>query len=423
MNDREQISWLARRAAFGLTAGALDRLAPAGVDSYLDTLVRPAANGVSTSPDPAAGLTFSTDPTMRREEGLALAGRWLDHMVSTPRPLEEAMTWFWHDHFAVSLGQVKSAEPMARYLALLRTNALGNFRELVAKVSTDAAMLVFLDGATSTIGAPNENFGRELLELYTVGIGNYTEPDVRAAATALTGWVVRPREHYATTFVRSRHDPTPQSLFGRTVSDVASVVDAAVRSPACATYIARKLAVWFLGPDHDPSLHAGFAKTFVDNDLEVAPLVRAILRVGLDGRGGELVLAPVPWLIAARKALGVTLDVRVAHRYLAGAGQAPLMPPNVGGWPGPGAWLGSSSTAMRVSLASALVDQLPASSPLLRAASIGDLATLAALLGLPGAFTPATKNALAVFAATKPAGKAGAAVTAVALSSPDLLVA
>jgi uncharacterized protein (DUF1800 family) len=412
VNDRERISWLAGRAAFGLAAGDLERLSAVGVDAYLDTLV-----------NPFAGLTFSEDPAKRREEGLALADRWLNHMVATPRPLEEAMTWFWHDHFAVSLGQVKSSLPMSRYLSLLRANALGNFRQLVAQVSVDAAMLIFLDGTTSTASAPNENFGRELLELYTVGIGNYSEADVHAAAAALTGWVVRPRDQFSTTFVKSRHNATMQSLFGAKVNDVTTVVDAAVRNPACATYIAGKVAAWFLGPDYDRSLVAGFAKTFVDNDLAIAPLVRAVLRAGLDGHGGELVLAPVPWLVAARKALGVALDVRVAYRFLTSAGQAPLTPPNVGGWPGPSAWLGSSSTAMRVSLASALVDQLPASSPVAKAAAAGDLATLATLLGRPSGFSDATRDALTAFAATKPAGKAGAALAAVALSSPDLLVA
>jgi uncharacterized protein (DUF1800 family) len=423
VDDREKISWLGRRAAFGLAPGALDRLAVSGPDAYLDILVDPGANRVAVSPDPFAGLTATNEATTRREEALALADRWLDHMLVTPRPLEEVMTWFWHDHFAVSLAVVKASQPMARHVSLLRTHALGNFRELVEQVSIDPAMLLFLDGATSTSVAPNENFARELLELYTVGIGNFTEADVHAAAAALTGWVVRQREGYVAELVRARHNATPQPFFGTKVTDVVSVVDAAVRSPACPTFIAAKLAAWFLGPDHDANLVPELAKTFVDNDLAIAPLVRAVLRAGLDGRGGALVLAPVPWFIAARRALDVPIDNRVAYRYLAGAGQAPLAPPNVGGWPGPSAWLGSSATAMRVSLASALVDQLTTAQPTLQIAAAGDLASLAKLFSLPHGFNAATTDALRAFAATKPAGRAGAALAVVALSSPDLLVA
>ena len=332
------------------------------------------------------------------------------------------MTWFWHDHFAVSYATVKYAQPFSRYLGLLRKHALGNFRNLIADISVDAAMLIFLDGTTSTGVAPNENYGREMLELYTLGIGNYTEADVRAAALALTGWVVRPREDYSTLFVRTRHNATPQTLLGKTVSDVSSVVDAAVRHEACAVHIAGKLAAWFLGPDYDRSLVPGFAKVFRENDLTIAPLVRAILRAGLDGKGGELVLSPLPWLIGAQKVLGVRLDVRIAYNYLSGAGQAVLTPPNVGGWPGPAAWLGSSATAMRVSMAGALIDLVPATSPVLRAAASADLSALATQLGRPSGFSAATRDALAAFAATKPAGKAGAAVAVVALASPDLVL-
>jgi uncharacterized protein (DUF1800 family) len=256
-----------------------------------------------------------------------------------------------------------------------------------------------------------------------VGVGNYAEADVHAAAAALTGWVVRPREQYAVSFVPGRHDATPRTLFGAEVRDVGSVVDAAVRNPACATFVAAKLAAWFLGPGYDTSIVPGLAATFRDGDHEIAPLVRAILRAGLDGRGSELVLAPVPWFVAARKALDVSPDVRVVIQDLSSAGQEPLLPPNVGGWPGPAAWLGASATAMRVSLATALVDQLPVTSPVAKAAAAGDLATLAVLLGLPNGFAAPTRDALAALVANRPGGRAGAAVASVALASPDVLVA
>ena len=423
MNDQDRIAWLARRAAFGLAPGEPERFSAMGVDGYLDWLVEPEAPGGAIAVDPFAGLTFDDAPTSRARDGLTLVERWFDTMLTTPRPLREAMTWFWHDHFAVSYGQVKAAQPFARYLSLLRKHALGDFKQLIADITVDPAMLIFLDGATSTAAAPNENYGRELLELYTVGIGSYTEADVHAAAVALSGWVVRPGQGYSVTFVRTRHDARPQQLAGRTVSDVASVVDAAVQNDACAPYIAAKLAAWFLGPDFDRGSVPGFAKVFRDNGLAIAPLVRAILQAGLDGHGDDLVLAPVPWLMMMQRALGVRLDTRVAYSYLSGAGQAPLAPPNVGGWPGPSAWLGASATAMRVAMASALVDLLASSSPVLQAAASGDLARLATALGRPAGFSPATRDALRNLASSRPQGKAGAAVAVIAIASPDLLLA
>jgi len=283
-------------------------------------------------------------------------------------------------------------------------------------------MLLFLDGAKNTTQAPNENFGRELLELYTLGIGNYTETDVRSAAVALTGWTLKPRDAYTAVFDPRRHTAAPQMLLGRKVSDVNSVVDAAVDQPACAQFIAGKLADWLLGPGVDDALIESFAGTFRSSGMQLRPLVRAILQAGLDGKGAELVLAPVPWLVGTQRALGTRLDTRAALRWLASAGQVPLNPPNVGGWPGASAWLGASATVARLSTAAALVDALPATSPALQAAAAGDVDRLARALGLPGGFSAPTRDALSNTSGAS-STRPGAAALAVALASPDLLVA
>jgi uncharacterized protein (DUF1800 family) len=423
MDESDEVTWLARRAGFGLAPGEFDVRVRTGARAWLDELVGPDAHGIAPVTAPFTGTPFADQPTSRRADAIQLLDTWLQLLHTTPRPLQAAMTWFWHDHFAVSYPVVKAATPFARYLDRLHANALGNFRQLVTEITTDAAMLLFLDGTTSTAAAPNENYARELLELYTMGVGNYTEADIRAAAVSLAGWVVRLREDHRVQLVPARRSTAPQLVLGRTVRDAAGVVDAAVGSEACATFIAAKLAAWFLGPDHDPALVPGFARVFRDNDLAIAPLVKAVLTAGLEGRGGELVLAPFPWLATAQRALGVRLSGRVAVGQLEPAGQMPLVPPNVGGWPGPSAWLGASATAARVAMAALLVDATPAANPVLRAAASGDLAQLARLLGRPRGFSTPTADALRAFAATRPTGKAGAAVTAVALASPDLVLA
>jgi uncharacterized protein (DUF1800 family) len=423
MDEQDKVAWLARRAGFGFAAGELDARARTGAAAWLDEHVAPDARGVPAVVNPFTVAPFTDQPTSRRADGVQLLDTWMQLLHTTPRPLQAAMTWFWHDHFAVSYPVVKAATPFARYLDRLHANALGNFRTLITEITTDAAMLLFLDGTTSTAAAPNENYARELLELYTIGVGNFTEADVRAGAVALAGWVVRPREDHRVQLVAARRSTVPQVVLGRTVRDAAGVVDAAVSAEACATFVAGKLAAWFLGPDHDPSLVPGFARVFRDSGLAIAPLVKAVLTAGLEGRGGDLVLAPFPWLATAQRALGARLPARVAYTQLELAGQLPLVPPNVGGWPGPAAWLGASATAARVSMASALIDTVPATNPVLRAAASGDLALLARLLGRPGGFRPPTVDALRGLAASRPTGKAGAAVTAVALASPDLVLA
>jgi uncharacterized protein (DUF1800 family) len=423
VNEREKVLWLARRAAFGNAPGELEQNEATGAAAYLNRLVDPDANGVPAAPDPFADIIESTDPQdnkARVEMIQKFTYSWIDHMVTTPRRLDEMMTWFWHDHFAVQSSVVRSGRLMADHINLLRKHALGNFRSMVREVTTNAAMLIYLDGAKSTNRAPNENYGRELLELYTMGIGNYTEVDVRAAAVALTGWQVLLRDGARPVFNARLHETRPQTLLGKSVNDVESVVNTAVDHPATATYIAGKIAAFFLGPGVDSTMVDGFAATFKAANFEVRPLVRAVLQAGLDGKGGPIVQSPLVWWVATRRATGIAPDPRTVVRYLDSAGQVPGNPPNVGGWPGMTAWLGASPTAMRATLASIAAELVAANSPLLAAAAKGDFARVAALLNVANGFVPATT------AAIKKVGtcgvRPGVGALTLALASPDVLV-
>jgi uncharacterized protein (DUF1800 family) len=319
VNEREKVLWLARRAAFGLAPGELEQLEPKGSAAYLDRLVDPDRNGVPAAADPFAEITDPADPQDNRtrvEMIQKFTYSWIDHMVTTPRRLDEMMTWFWHDHFAVQSSVVRSGRLMADHIDTLRRHALGNFRTMIREVSTSAAMLIYLDGAKNTNRAPNENFGRELLELYTMGIGNYTEADVRSAAVALTGWQVLLRDGARVMFNPRLHESRPQTLLGKSVSDVDTVIDTAVDHPATAAFIARKIATFFLGPEIDAALIDRFAATFRDARYEIRPLVRQILQTGLDGKSTPVVRSPVVWWVAARRATGVNPDPRVVVRAL-----------------------------------------------------------------------------------------------------------
>ena len=425
MDDRSAITWLTRRAGFGLRPGDLDAGLAVGVSAVVDQLVDPDAHGVAVARDPWAGFDLGfyapNDPAAAAQR-LPSILHWLAAMTTTTRPLEEWMRWFWHGHFVSTLRTVREAPLMVGQLRTFGREGLGDFRTLLRAVAVDPAMLVYLDGQTSHVGAVNENFGREVLELFALGIGNYSEDDVRAGSTALTGWTVD-RRSQAAVFRPNRHDDHPQTYLGRTgVHDVDSVVDAIVAHPACAPFVTGRLGRAILGPDVDQGVLDSLATRFAASGLQIRPLVRSILEAGLNGAASPLVVAPVPWMVAALRS--VELDVAGLGRSplpgLQAAGQVPMAAPNVGGWPSGTAWLTSSTTLARISLAASMARAAPPTSTARQAANTGDLAGLANALGRPEGFSPAT---LAALRSLGSGAAATSTILTVALASPDLEIA
>ena len=277
-------------------------------------------------------------------------------------------------------------------------------------------MLLYLDGGTSTGAQPNENYGRELLELFTLGIGNYGEDDVKAGAKALTGWMID-RRTGAATFAATRHDDNPQRYLGVDgVHDVDTVVAAVTANEACAPFIAGKLARTILGTNVDSGFVQELATTFAASGLDTRVLLRAILEAAAAGAQPTFV-QPVPWLVAAQRATGGTIASRPRLASLRAAGQLPMVPPNVAGWPLGPAWLGASTMVARYDMAGALAASTPAGNPALVAATSFDLDALAVALARPDGFTDATRGALAQVKNDP------RAVIALALASPDLSIA
>jgi uncharacterized protein (DUF1800 family) len=346
-SDRATIALLHRRAGWGLAPGELDARAADGVDATVDRLVDPDAHGVPVSPDPWDGLDLTPprpgpDATQaekqqarqaERGQAEAAIGAWLDHLAATPRPLEEWMAWFWHSHLVSGLDKVKSPFLMVQQLRTYRTRAFAPLPELLRAATTDPAMLLYLDGNTSTGAHPNENYGRELLELFALGLDQYTEADVQAGAKALTGWTIE-KGTGRSTFARARHDDSAQQYLGvANVHDVDSVIAAVTAHEACAPFVAGKLARTILGPDLDGGLVQELASTFASSGLDTRVLVRAILEAAVAGQARPTFVQPVPWLVAAQRATGSTLSRRARLGGLKAAGQVPMMPPNVAGWP------------------------------------------------------------------------------------------
>ena len=428
VDDRTAIAWLHRRVGLGLAPGELDGLVPLGVDAVVERLLAPGANGVDEQPDPWTPLGLTYDRDNARDQAKAAIAVWIPAMATTPRPTESWLTWFWHGHFATSIAKVRFASLMVEQIRLFQHMGAGPFADLLRAVTTDPAMLVWLDGRENTRNTPNENFGREVMELFSLGIGSYTEDDVAAAAGALSGWKLQRTEPVTAMLVANRHDDRPRTYLGNTgVQDVDGVIDAITAQPECSRFVAGRLADAVLGEAADDGLISDLAATFRAADLDLGVLLRAVVEAGLarlDGRPEDLppvVVAPVPWLVAGLRATRSRPKDKVLAAELKAAGQVPMAPPNVGGWPGGAAWLGSSTTLARFNLAVAVAQATGADAPVRRAAAEGPDDELADLLGRPEGFGPATLAA--VDDARRSGGPPGVAPLTVALASPDLVVA
>lgn len=314
-----------------------------------------------------ADYLVEPDAQLVREAATA----WVEAMVGSDEPFREWMAYWWHGHFATSLAKVRHPLLMIRQTRMLRALALGNFRELVRAVSIDGAMLVYLDGASSVAGAPNENYSRELMELFTIGVGSFDEDDVTAAAHALTGWVVRQRDGGDVSFAPRRHDATPRRMFDKTVNDVDSVVDAVTGHPNCAPFIAGKFARHVLGPEVAHPVLDDIAQAFRRSDLDVTVMVRRTLEHGLDGARSPAIQSPFPWLVRMLRATAARPRPRDLARAIEGLGQGVWNPPSVAGWPSGAAWFSAGSVVARTNVALALAASTPVGAPAMRAAAEG----------------------------------------------------
>ncbi len=389
MDDRSLIARASRRLGFGVVGGTLESEVTAGVAAFRAKLLTP-----ETVQVPPAPPLWTTDATVlpdesnkrRKEVTFAALEEWIEHMVASPRTHTEWLTWFWHGHFVVSHPEVRNPQFMIDNILLLRSMGAGGFAELVTEVTKDPAMLLYLDGNDNQAEAPNENYSRELLELFTLGIGNYTEDDVDSGASALTGWKID-RNTRKTRLFEDRHDGEDQPYLGANVDSIEGVVQTVMAQPALATFIAGRFARQVVGPNPPADVVAAAAAAFTASGFQVAALVGSLadaLMAGTDT--GPLILGPVPWYIAARRATGspVGKDLRA---MLNTCGQLPWFCPSVAGWPYHDGWATAATHVGRFNLAAVIAEQTPADSAALTAIAADDNTTLAMALGLPTDFS------------------------------------
>ncbi len=336
--DRVLAAHLLRRATFGPFPG---QVAAAAAAPTFDAAVA-ALLAAAPSPLPAA-----PDLTLK---GAAPISWWLERMADPGAGLTEKLTWFWHGHLTSSRAKVNDWAALWRQHLLLRTHALGNFRTLLQAVTVDPAMLWYLDGGRSTADAPNENYARELMELFGLGRGSYTQADVTAGAYGLSGWRLD-RFTGTARFMPANGPRHAVTFLGRQVSSSTEVVDAVCDHSDCALWIAGKLHAYLAGEPPTPERRAKLATLFRAGNLEIKPLVTAILA---DPTFPTARLNrpryPVEWVMAAMGAFGLS-NPAAATRYLIAAGQVPFRPPSVAGWPTGMGWLAPSLALARDAVA------------------------------------------------------------------------
>ncbi len=286
-----------------------------------------------------------------QEQGRELKNWWIEEMLATDQPLVERMTLFWHGHFTSAMAKVRYAPALFRQNALFRRESLGNFATLLRGVARDPAMLIYLDGMRSVARQPNENFARELLELFTLGEGHYGEADIKAAARAFTGWSVD-RENGNYIVRAGQHDDGEKTFLGKTGrfggDDILNIL---LAHPRTAELVVEKMWREFVSMQPDPQEVKRLANDFRRNGYEIKPLIKALLlSPGFrdPANRGALIKSPVELIVGTVHVLGLPVPEKTGLvRMVQGLGQVPFDPPNVKGWAGGEAWITTYTLLLR----------------------------------------------------------------------------
>ncbi len=286
-----------------------------------------------------------------QEQGRELRNWWVEEMLVTDQPLVERMTLFWHSHFTSSMMKVRYAPALFRQNALFRREALGNFATLLKEVARDPAMLIYLDGMRNFARQPNENFARELLELFTLGEGHYGEADIKAAARAFTGWTVN-RETGRFVNQLQNHDDGEKTFLGRTGRfDGEQIIAILLAHPRTAETIVEKMWREFVSLTPDPGEVKRLAAAFRAGGYEIKPLLRALLLSQSfrdPANRGSLIKSPVELIVGTVHVLGLPVPEKTQLvRMMQGLGQVPFDPPNVKGWAGGESWITTHTLLLR----------------------------------------------------------------------------
>ena len=380
MTDNHDIGLMAhlmRRAGFGAPRQELERRAAKGYDATVDELIQassdPADEHVLLRYQPAALLPGGNPPMGNVH--------WMFHLVNTQRPLEEKMALFWHHVFATGNSKVDNYDQLLAQIAMFRQRGMGNYRELLVALAKDPAMIYWLDNNENHKDAVNENWGRELLELFSMGQGNYTEKDVREASRAFTGWtfaVKIPRLPYGRfpwefEYVAEDHDDTEKEFLGHTGNfNGEDIIDIIVRQPACGRFIARHLynffvadepqvPSWKIMPPRDEAAVDALANAFQESGYEMKAVLNTLFKSDFFKEAYySKVKSPAELVVGTLRLVGGAeiprpdygRDIAMQPTYM---GQDLLNPPSVEGWHTGKEWINSGSLMNRINFVADMV--------------------------------------------------------------------
>jgi len=373
--DRAAAAHLLSRAGFSGPPREIDQLYALGLEKAVESLLEPGGPlpaeafegdtlelAMTDRVDRRALRTLDREERQKlmrrmrqknRKQFQALRGRWFRRMVVTPRPLEEKMTLFWHGHFATSQRGVGNSYHMYLQNRTLRAYALGNFKGLTHAISKDPAMLKYLNNQQNRRLHPNENFARELMELFTLGVGHYTEDDIKEAARAFTGWTFRGKEFF---FRHRVHDYGEKKFLGHTGDfNGEDVIDIIFAQPAASRFIARKVFVYFVHEDPSAKIVEHLAEILRSHDFEIRPLLERLFMsaefYSATARGTQI-KSPVRLVAGTLRTLEMDPGSAPVFAFICGRmGQDILLPPSVKGWDGGRSWISTSTIFHRYNFA------------------------------------------------------------------------
>ncbi len=351
--DLRRVGHLFRRAGFGATMAELDRAVKEGPDKTIDRLLK-GGDGQAAF-DKSSNEVAETIAT--GNNGQQLRAWWLNRMLYSPHPLQEKITLFWHNHFATSNNKVQNARFMLGQYELMKKYALGSFEKLLQEMSKDPAMLVWLDTRGSKKGNPNENYAREVMELFSLGVGNYTETDIREAARAFTGWDIQGND---AVFNADAYDDGEKKVLGQTGKFKGEdIVRICLEQPSCPTFIVKKFFRFMVSETIDltPELIDPLAAKFKASGYDFGVVVNTVLRSNLFFSAEAYrtrIKSPVDFALGIVHALEGKIGTTQIAAETEKLGQNLFNPPTVKGWDGGPTWLNGQTLLYRQNLALAL---------------------------------------------------------------------
>lgn len=373
-----KVKHLYSRAGFGISYKDLQKLSRKNYEKVVDTLLKaPKEQDDISLIDNAvskqqmlmqAGLYAKKDLTdeekkqrqeivkMQNERSRDLNIAWVEKMINTATPLREKMTLFWHGHFACRSNNPMFAQQLNN---IQRANSLGSFKTLLVEVSKSPAMLQYLNNQQNRKGKPNENFARELMELFTLGRGNYAEQDIKESARSFTGWMYDKDGSFI--FRPNLHDAQPKTFFGKTGNfDGENIIDIILEKPETATFISRKIYKFFVNDTPNEAHVKDLADTFFKSGYNISAMMKKLFAADWfysPENVGTKIKSPAEFLVGLSREFYVTYNKpQVLIQLQSSLGQYLFNPPNVAGWPGGQNWIDSSSLMLRMRIPSLVLN-------------------------------------------------------------------